>query len=188
MSFRDWIKRHEGRDTPMGDLARDVCLDRAFPEDDDFDTIYGHLERVARRQIRHRVLRTFREAWAAYAKQGNAKLPSEAEIEHWFCKQVDRLGGTAIKFTPNGWSGAPDRLVLLPGGIVKFVEFKVLAAEPRPLQKLRLVQLHGLGFEAYVIDSKRDVEAFIDLVKSEIPDEPAQERFDYDSIEGLFRL
>lgn len=190
MTFKEWIKRYEGKDTPLGDLAADVRRDAKFPENGGYEDIYRHLENVANRNIRHKVLRIFREAWAAYAKQGYVRLPSEAEIEHKFCKKIEQLGGIAVKFTPPGWSGAPDRIVLLPGGVIKFVEFKVLGAEPRALQKLRLVQLRNLGFESYVIDSMRDVDAFIEMIKYEIDDDVDSrfEKLDYDAIESVFRV
>ena len=48
----------------------------------------------------------------------------EKEIERKLCKAVERHGGRCLKWTCPGWSGVPDRIVLLPGGRVHFVETK----------------------------------------------------------------
>lgn len=189
MQFKEWIKRHEGRDTPLGDLANDIRRDHNFPETGSYEEIYSYLGRVASRDIRHKVLRTLREAWAAFAKSTGLKLLSEAEIEHKFCKEGLRRGYLPLKFTPAGWSGAPDRIVLLPNGTVKFVEFKVLGAEPRPLQKLRLAQLQDMGFDCFVIDSLRDVKAFFQEFEVDASDNDAfYEKAGYDELEGCYRL
>jgi len=65
---------------------------------------------------------------------------------------VRRMGGLAPKFTSPGWAGAPDRLVLLPGGRLAFVEVKAPGKTLRPLQVRRKGQLEALGFQVYVID------------------------------------
>ena len=47
----------------------------------------------------------------------------EKEVERYLCKQVkNRLGGMALKFVSPGMSGVPDRIILLPGARVCFVE------------------------------------------------------------------
>lgn len=49
-------------------------------------------------------------------------------------KAVKNSGGIALKLVSPGFDGMPDRLVLLPGGKIGFVEVKVPGKEPRPLQ------------------------------------------------------
>jgi uncharacterized protein YozE (UPF0346 family) len=188
MKFKKWIKIHEGKDNPFGDLAEDISRDSCFPEEGEYWEIHEYLDFKTPWRIRYKVLRTFRQAWSQYAKQNGYRLPSEAEIEHKFCKRIESLGGLALKFNPAGWSGAPDRIILMPDGKIRFVEFKVLGAEPRPLQKFRLAQLYGMGFEAYVIDSMHDVDAFIKMIESEISESDICEKVNYDDIEDRFRL
>lgn len=86
----------------------------------------------------------------------------EKEVERYLREQVKkRLGGVALKFVSPGLSGVPDRVVLLPGGKVIFVETKA------PGKKLRILQEHvcgmiaALGFEVRRIDTKPGVDAFI---------------------------
>lgn len=48
----------------------------------------------------------------------------ESEIEARLVRGVKALGGVAYKFVSPGNVGVPDRLVVLPGGRVIFVELK----------------------------------------------------------------
>lgn len=48
----------------------------------------------------------------------------EKEIEAKLRDRVKRAGGLCLKWVCPGWAGVPDRLVLLPGGRVYFVELK----------------------------------------------------------------
>ena len=58
----------------------------------------------------------------------------EKTIEQKFREAVRNAGGLALKFTSPGWDGMPDRLALLPGGRMAFVEVKAPGKKPRPLQ------------------------------------------------------
>lgn len=191
MPFKKWItEKYEGKDSPFGDLAADIKHDSHFPEHGSFEDIYDHLYATSSWRMRHKVLNAFRKAWVLYAKHRGIRLPSEAEIEQKFCKRLERLGCLALKFNPSGWSGAPDRIVLIPNGTVRFAEFKVLGADPRPLQQYRFVQLHRMRFECYLIDSLKDVDAFAEMIKSELEEYPvkAKDGRGYEELEGLFRL
>ena len=77
----------------------------------------------------------------------------EKDIERKLREEVRKSGGLCLKFTPASWSGAPDRLVLFPGGRVFFVELKSPGAKPRPLQKVRIRKLREMGFHAEVLDN-----------------------------------
>jgi hypothetical protein len=48
----------------------------------------------------------------------------EKEIEEKLVKMVKRHGGLCLKWVCPGWSGVPDRIILLPGGRIVFVETK----------------------------------------------------------------
>lgn len=84
----------------------------------------------------------------------------EQKIEQYLKSKVEGLGGRALKFN-SGVRGVPDRLVLLPEGVIIFVEVKSPGEKPRPLQEKRMRDLKDLGFPAIVIDSKSKVDAFI---------------------------
>ena len=84
----------------------------------------------------------------------------ERDIERALVRCVKSLGGLCLKFVSPGWDGAPDRLCLLPGGKICFVELKRPGAKPRPLQLRRHEQLRRLGFDVRVIDSMEEVRGF----------------------------
>lgn len=74
----------------------------------------------------------------------------ESSIEAVFAKRVRELGGLSFKFAPTV-AGNPDRIVLLPGGIVKFVELKADGGKLRPDQILWHRRALDLGTEVDVV-------------------------------------
>ena len=82
----------------------------------------------------------------------------EREIEKKLVIETKARGGMAAKFTSPGMNGMPDRLVLMPGGRMGFVELKAPGKKPRLGQELRMRQLRRLGFKAYVIDGTEQID------------------------------
>lgn len=85
----------------------------------------------------------------------------EKEIEKKLRTAVEAVGGLCLKWVCPGWTGVPDRLVLLPGGRLVFVETK------RPkggrLSKMQLwwaKVLTGLGFKYEQVWDLKDLELF----------------------------
>ena len=85
----------------------------------------------------------------------------EKTVEAKLVAAVKGMGGLAPKFTSPGYDGMPDRLVLLPNGILAFVELKAPGKKLRPLQVRRKAQLEELGFSVYCIDRPEQVEAVL---------------------------
>ena len=81
----------------------------------------------------------------------------EKLIEQKLVRAVKAAGGIAVKFVSPGFDGMPDRLVLLPGTRVAFVEVKAMGCKPRPLQVKRHELLRSLGFWVYVLDDERKI-------------------------------
>lgn len=82
----------------------------------------------------------------------------EKEIEEKLVKMVKRHGGLCLKWVCPGWSGVPDRIILLPGGRVVFVETK--RPKGGKLSKLQLwwrKKLNSLGFWDIVVWNEQDV-------------------------------
>ena len=77
---------------------------------------------------------------------------SEKSIEQKLVQAVKAMGGIAPKFISPGWSGMPDRIILLPVGRIAFVEVKAMGRKPRPLQLHRHGLLRRLGFRVFVLD------------------------------------
>ena len=76
----------------------------------------------------------------------------EKKIEQKLVKAVKKEGGLCLKFVSPGMDGMPDRIVLMPGGRIAFVEVKAPGKKPRPLQLRRHEQLRELGFRVSVLD------------------------------------
>lgn len=81
----------------------------------------------------------------------------EKTIESKLVKAVREIGGLAPKFVSPGLDGVPDRLVLLPGAKIAFIELKAQGKPLRPLQVRRKRQLEALGFSVYCIDSPEQI-------------------------------
>ena len=85
----------------------------------------------------------------------------EKTIEAKLVQAVRAKGGLAPKFTSPGFDGVPDRLILLPGGKVAFIELKAPGKTLRPLQVRRKRQLEALGFSVYCIDRPEQIETVL---------------------------
>lgn len=92
----------------------------------------------------------------------------EKTIEHDLVMEVKRVGGLALKFVSPGFDGVPDRLVLLQGGKMGFVEVKAPGKHPRPLQEARHRLLWRLGFKVYVLDDAEQIGGIIDDIKNQM--------------------
>ena len=90
----------------------------------------------------------------------------EKTIEQKFRAAVKAAGGLALKFASPGFDGVPDRLALLPGGRMAFVEVKAPGENPRPLQMARHRLLRRLGFKVYVLDGVEQIGGIIDEIQS----------------------
>lgn len=85
----------------------------------------------------------------------------EKQIEKHLVEAVEQLGGLCVKFPPLFFRGFPDRIVLLPGGAVVFVETKAPGRRPRLIQRKVHDRLRRLGFQVEVLDSVESVDGFI---------------------------
>ncbi|MDP2659867.1 MAG: VRR-NUC domain-containing protein [Dehalococcoidia bacterium] len=85
----------------------------------------------------------------------------EQRLEQRLRREIERRGGKALKFTSPGWSGAQDRLVLLPDARVFFLEVKAPGRSLSPLQDYRRQQLQALGFHVWVISTVTEMLTFL---------------------------
>jgi hypothetical protein len=95
------------------------------------------------------------------ARLAQLKKKLEKDIERKLVRGVQIQGGMCRKFVSPGWAGAPDRIVLLPGGRMYFIEMKRPGEEPEPLQQHRIEELRALGFNARAINNEEDVNNFL---------------------------
>jgi len=78
----------------------------------------------------------------------------ETVVEEDWCDWVFKTYNLiALKFTPLGRNGYPDRLVFLPGGEIFLIEFKRVDEDPEPLQIYIHEELEKLEHVVWVTDN-----------------------------------
>lgn len=92
----------------------------------------------------------------------------EKEIEKKLRDMVESRGGKCLKWVCPGWAGVPDRICLLPGGRLYFVETKrprggVLSAR----QKWWRRELQRLGFFYAVAWTEENIKTLELLIVTE---------------------
>ena len=88
-------------------------------------------------------------------------MDSEKLIERKLVDGVKARGGLCVKFYSAYQRGVPDRIILMPGGRIYFVELKSTGKKPTKLQEIFLQKLRDLGFIAVVIDTIDKLNAFM---------------------------
>lgn len=63
MTFIEWISRHNGKDTPLGDFAYDITRDKRFPTTNSREDIIEHLQNI---RACDEAISTFKTAWKSY--------------------------------------------------------------------------------------------------------------------------
>lgn len=94
----------------------------------------------------------------------DSETMKEKIIERKLVDAVKDMGGFAPKFVSPGFDGMPDRIVLLPGSKVAFVEVKSPGKKPRPLQIARHELLRKLGFKVFVLDDAANIKTILEVI------------------------
>ena len=88
----------------------------------------------------------------------------EIDIERKLVNKIKLKSGLCLKFVSPSFTGVPDRIVLMPNGIIYFVETKAPGGKPRPRQAYVHKQLRNLGFKVIVIDSLDNLNSFLNEI------------------------
>lgn len=87
--------------------------------------------------------------------------PLEKDIERKLVKMVERHGGRCLKWVCPSSSGVPDRIVLLPGGRIIFVELKrPKGGRLSPMQRWWAKKLTELGFNYWTVWDEGSLHCF----------------------------
>ena len=92
-------------------------------------------------------------------------MAREKDLEQKLVRKIKMAGGICYKFMSSE-AGVPDRLVLMPNGMMAFVEMKAPGKKPRPLQEWQMERISKLGFRVEVIDSEEGIEELAKEMKS----------------------
>ena len=90
----------------------------------------------------------------------------EKHIEAKVCDYAKQRGLLVYKFTSPARAAVPDRLFVLPGGRVFFIEFKREGQKPTPAQTREHARLWAHGVTVFVIDNVLDGLRAIDRMLS----------------------
>ena len=83
----------------------------------------------------------------------------EREVESHLGDEVEKLGGECVKFLPDMMPGMPDRVIILPHGILVWCELKKpKGGKVSKLQEYRHGWLRGLGHEVFVVWTKEQAD------------------------------
>lgn len=97
----------------------------------------------------------------------------ESSVEKHLVDECAKRGIRALKLKTPGRRNAPDRMLLIPKGIlptypdhgtVVFIELKAPGKKPRVGQMREMNRLHDEGFMCHVCDSKPKVDAVLKLI------------------------
>ena len=95
----------------------------------------------------------------------------ERDIEALLRDGVKQLGGKAYKWVSPGSAGVPDRIVILPGGIIHFVEIKQENGCMSNLQFVQQEKLRALGAVAVTLYGASAVRYYLERVEGMIRNE-----------------
>lgn len=85
----------------------------------------------------------------------------EKSVETYLRDRLRKAGGAAMKWVSPGNNGVPDRIVIMPGGRIVFVELKAPGKKPTALQLHQQNRLRALGCDVRVIDSREGVDGLV---------------------------
>lgn len=90
---------------------------------------------------------------------------SEKSIERYLVEQSKQHGMLCLKYSNPNMAGYPDRVLVIPGGGVAWVELKSKGRKPTKLQQMRIAELTAMGHRAVVIDNKSDIDGLIKTIE-----------------------
>ena len=93
-------------------------------------------------------------------------MTSEKALERKLKDVVRFNKGLYLKLLPFQFNGLPDRLCLLPGGIIFFAEIKTTKKKPGKLQAYIHRRIRTLGFKVFVIDTVEQIKEIAKLYES----------------------
>ncbi len=88
----------------------------------------------------------------------------ESAIEARLRDGVKAMGGICWKFVSPGTTGVPDRLIILPGGRIIFIELKADTGRMSAIQQYRINELRNIGADVRALKGPSQVKAFLEEV------------------------
>lgn len=89
----------------------------------------------------------------------------ERDVESYLKRELSGLGCLFLKWVSPGNDGVPDRILIMPGGTVCFVEVKTETGRMTGLQWFWQKKLRGFGCSAVTVYGMTGAKEFIEVVK-----------------------
>ena len=87
----------------------------------------------------------------------------EKQIEKYLVKKIKDLKGLCLKFESPGYSGVPDRIIILKNKPIAFVELKrPVGGKYSARQKLVEREFNKLGQKVYKVKNKEEVDKLVE--------------------------
>lgn len=98
-------------------------------------------------------------------------MTKEGRVQKYAKERFEAIGGLVRKLSYEGRSGAPDLLVILPGGVIWFVEVKKDEnTKPDPHQLREHERIRKRGANVFVVGSIKQIDTLIaDYYSKHIP-------------------
>lgn len=85
----------------------------------------------------------------------------EKHIEIWLGEEIWKMGGLYFKWVSPGTIGVPDRIIMLPGGVIWFIELKQAGKKASPWQHRIQDEIRKRGGKVRELAGLEQVEAFL---------------------------
>lgn len=89
----------------------------------------------------------------------------ESQIERWLGQQLVSLKCLYLKFISPGNDGVPDRIVIIPGGHLLFVELKADDGRLSPLQYYQAHQLLQASCDVRIVRGMKEAQQLVEDIK-----------------------
>jgi len=89
----------------------------------------------------------------------------EKQLKKKLKTEVEKLGGLCLKLVTPGFTGIPDRLVIMPGGNNYFIEMKAPGGELSERQKTVTDMLKSLGCNYFLVSNEIQLDTLTGWLK-----------------------
>lgn len=88
----------------------------------------------------------------------------EKDIERKMVRKMESRGAMVMKFVSPGRQGVPDRIALLPGGRIVFIEMKTETGKLSPIQRNMIDRMRALSADVRVVYGMEQAMALVEEV------------------------
>lgn len=99
---------------------------------------------------------------------GYKKEITENVNETYLMSRIQEIGGLAVKLECPGTRGFPDRMIILPYGIISYAEIKRPKEKPRPNQTQTMMTLASYGVDVWWANTKEEIDKQVWRLKQSV--------------------